>query len=253
VFDGAAWTIGQDWSASNTWTWIPPVSGSYAVQVWARNAGSAAAFDAWRGVTSYPVGAPTALAATSLTADRTGPVPAGTPVTWTAAGIGGAGPYSYRFYVFNGTSWSIGRDWASSNAWTWIPPAPGTYQFQVWLRNNGSGATYDAWRAAGPVTVTAATPLSISSILTSPSAPFVVNGAATVIANASGGTGPYTYKFYVFNGTSWSVGRDWGASNTWTWTPTAPGTYSIQVWVRNAGSVADYDAWRPLGPFVVSP
>ena len=253
VFDGTTWTVGQDWSAQSTWTWIPPVSGTYAIQVWIRNAGSAAVYDAWQGVPSFPIGAPTTPTITSFSADRTGAAPAGTPVTWTAATSGGTGPYSYRFYVFNGTTWSIARDWAASNVWTWIPQAAGTYSFQVWQRNTGSAAPYDAWRAAGPMTVTAPAPLSVSSILTWPGAPLVAGGPAIVSASASGGTGPYTYRFWVFNGATWSVGRDWGTSSTWTWTPPAAGTYFFQVWVRNAGSAADYDAWRPYGPVVVNP
>ena len=253
VFNGSAWTVVQDWSADSTCTWIPPAAGTYAVQVWVRNAGSLSTYDAWLGKASYPVTAPATLTPKSFMANRAGPVPTGTPIKWTASATGGSGPYSYRFWVFNGSTWSIARDWAPSNTWTWAAPAPGTYWFQVWLRNNGSAASYDGWLGAGPVTVTAPAALSINSITLSPGAPLVAGGPATVAATASGGAGPYTYKFWVFNGVSWSVGQDWSPSATWTWTPPAAGSYSLQVWVRSAGSIADYDAWRPFGPVVVNP
>ena len=86
-----------------------------------------------------------------------------TPVTWTASATGGTGPYTYRFFVWNGASWTVGQDWSSSRTFVWIPPAAGSYQFQVWIRNAGSGATYDAWRGAGPYTASSWVPLSVSN------------------------------------------------------------------------------------------
>jgi hypothetical protein len=43
LFDGANWTILQNWSAGNTYTWTPSVANSaFRVAVWVRNAGSTA-------------------------------------------------------------------------------------------------------------------------------------------------------------------------------------------------------------------
>ena len=251
VFDGASWSVGQDWSASNTWEWVPSMAGSYRLQVWARNASSVAAYDAWRGVGPYTVGASTALGATGLSADRVFPVPARTPVTWTATAIGGAGPYSYRFNVFNGATWTVGQDWSAANTWTWVPPTAGTYFLQVWVRNAGSGAVYDAWLGTRPVAIGGAAALSVRNITTAPGSPLVVGGPAVIAATATGGTGPYTYQFLVYNGATWSIGQNWSSSSTLTWTPPAAGSYSVQVWIRNAGSGAAWDAWGGLGLLVL--
>ena len=40
------WQITQDWSADNTWLWVPSLPGTYAVQVWVRAAGSTATYQA---------------------------------------------------------------------------------------------------------------------------------------------------------------------------------------------------------------
>ncbi len=40
IYDKASWALGQDWSAADTWSWIPPTAGNYLVQVWVRNPGS---------------------------------------------------------------------------------------------------------------------------------------------------------------------------------------------------------------------
>jgi hypothetical protein len=252
VFDGAQWSVGRDWGTSNAWTWTPAVTGFYSFQVWVRNAGSAAAYDAWLGVGPAAVTGPAPLSISSFSANTSFPVVATTPVTWTADAAGGTGPYTFRFWVNNGSSWSLGQDWSPSNTWTWRPSAAGTYTFQVWARNAGSAATFDAWRPGGPVTVTDPPALSLTGMSPSLASPVAAGSRVTWTAAASGGTGPYTYEFWVHDGSAWTAGQDWSASNTWTWTPPGPGTYNFQVWARNAGSVATFDAWRPAGPFVVN-
>src|SRR5262245_38920939 len=72
-------------------------------------------------------------------------------------------------------------------------------------------------------------------------------GATSVVfsATASGGTGIYEYK-YLLRDThaQWSVVRRYGPDNTWTWDKTGAeaGSYLAVVWVRNAGSTAEFEA-----------
>jgi hypothetical protein len=155
--------------------------------------------------------------------------------------------------VYNGVSWSVGQDWSATPTWTWTPAAPANYIFQVWVRNAGSGAIYDAYRDAGPATIGSAAPLAVSSVTVSPLGPLVANAPAVVTATGTGGTGPYAYQFWVFDGSSWSVGQAWSASNTFTWTPLTPGSYTFQIWIRNAGSAGSWNAWGNMGPLNVIP
>jgi hypothetical protein len=254
VFDGTSWSLGQDWSASNTWTWIPPDSGYYTVQVWARNEGSSTV-DAWRSVGPVIIEANHGLELNTRLSpsDRVFPVhPAGTPVTWRLTAMGGAGPYTFKFYVWDGSGWTLGQDWSAADTFTWVPSAPGSYWLQVWARNAGSMTEFDAWGQTD-VSVGSAVPLAVTRFTMSPMSPLVVNGPATFGATVIGGTGPYTYQFWVYDGTSWSLGRDWDAASSFTWVPPANGTYSFQVWVRNAGSMTAFDTWASLGPVTVVP
>ncbi len=251
VYNGTSWSLGRDWASGSTWVWTPSAPGSYIVQVWARNAGSSADYDAWLGSSSFTVTGPPPLAVSALTPSPAGSTSLGTSVTWTALATGGTAPYSYKFYLYNGTSWLLARDWGSAATWTWTPSATGSYIVQVWVRNTGSSASYDAWLGSSSYAITPAAPLDVTAL--SPSMTTAAVGTPVLwTTTAAAGTSPYTYKFYVFDGTTWTIGQDWSSANTWQWTPPAAGTYTIQVWARNAGSSASLDAWRGYSGYVVT-
>jgi hypothetical protein len=69
-------------------------------------------------------------------------------------------------------------------------------------------------------------------------------GDVTFTATASGGTGTYEYRFELKDPITglWSVAQNYGdpAGNSWTWTPSATGSYRVAVYARNAGSRGTY-------------
>jgi hypothetical protein len=67
----------------------------------------------------------------------------------------------------------------------------------------------------------------------------VAGTAVTFTAAAAGGIAPYQFKWWVYDGTAWWVAQDWGGAATFTWRPTASGSYLVAVWVRNAGVLND--------------
>src|SRR4051794_3449760 len=83
-------------------------------------------------------------------------------------------------------------------------------------------------------------PLSVTNVVANLPSPQAPGTTITFSATATGGTAPYQYKWWVSNGTTSTLGRDWSTSNTFAWTPSAPSpTYTITVWARNASSTAD--------------
>jgi alpha-amylase len=93
-----------------------------------------------RNVTATFAAAVAPLTVTSFTADKTGPQPVGTAITFTVTGSGGVAPYQYKWWVWNGSAWSLGRDWGTGNTFTWTPTAAGSYFIHVWVRSNGTVA-----------------------------------------------------------------------------------------------------------------
>jgi hypothetical protein len=83
-------------------------------------------------------------------------------------------------------------------------------------------------------------PLSVTNVVANLPSPQPAGATITFSAIAAGGTAPYQYKWWISNGTTSTLGRDWSTSNTFAWTPSAPSpTYTITVWARNASSTAD--------------
>jgi len=119
---------------------------------------------------------------------------------------------------------------------------------------------YNTGAAVSPLSTEAVwVPPSITTFtgLTSSSPyPLVPGTPVTWTATASNNLGPVEYRFYLYKKTAWVMVRDYGQSNTYTWTPTASdsGTpYFLQVWARAVGSTAAYEAWRGTYSFDVGP
>ena len=100
--------------------------------------------------------------------------------------------------MWDGTACSVGQEWNTTDTWTWIPPTAGTYSFRVWARNAGSSAEFDAWRSFGPMTVGVPAALTVTVLTPNLTSPVPAGMPVTWTAKASGGTTPYTYKFFVW-------------------------------------------------------
>ncbi|NJD62241.1 MAG: hypothetical protein FIA93_05920, partial [Deltaproteobacteria bacterium] len=112
-------SIVRPYSPSATWSWgtagIP--GGTYEIQVQARNAGSAAPFEATQTMT-YTVTTPSAATVT-LTPSPAGPQPPGTLVTFTAnATPAGAFEYQFTGRKIGDLVFSVGQSYSNLNAWT---------------------------------------------------------------------------------------------------------------------------------------
>jgi len=241
----------QSYSSNNSYVWFPP-AGAHALQVWVRNSGSSASYDAWLGTGTFTVLAPTARV-TSFNSDVAFPAPVNTPVMFTAAASAGAAPVEYKFWRYTaGGGWTLARDYTSSNVYTWYPPE-GSNAVQVWVRAVGSTVSYQDLSSIGPFDVVVP-PTKLTAIRSNVAFPAAPTTTIRWTAIASG-VGPFEYKFFRYNQSNgWVVLRDWSQSNQASWTPgvTNVGENALQVWVRTVGSNVTYEDWRGTGSFLIA-
>jgi len=170
------------------------------------------------------------------------PASAGTTVTWRAKALGGPAPLQYQFWRYSARSaaWTMVRDYSVDNTYTWTPGATdlGTYQYQVWVRANGSTARYDQYRPSDVFEIKNAPP-AVASLLPDKISPVGTGTPVTWTAQAAGGQGPLEYEFWRYQDSTgvWTMVQAYGSSSAYTWTPATSdaGTYSLQVWVRRQG------------------
>ena len=248
--DGTGWQLAQPYSSTNTYTTYPP-AGNNAVQAWVRTVGSGVNFEDYRGTGMFVV-ASTPARLTSLTPDFEFYSSVGQPIVFTATGAGGTGSLEYKFFIYshNTGSWMVLRDWSAANYVTWTP-SPGTagqYRVQAWVRTTGTGVMYEDWRQTSLFIVTNSTSLSLSWNRTLQG---VRTGDVVTFSAAVGGTGPWEYRFLTYDGASWST-TGYTSDNTFTWTLTA-GTRALQVWIRQVGTMSQWERWQGTGLFVVNP
>ena len=261
VSNGNASTVAVNWTTSNRFTWTPTAdSASYAITVWVRSAGNAA--DVLEATTYlvYPVGNTTntgAAISVSMTANRVAPQAPFTAITWTATPAGGGAPHQYKWRVFDGTAWTVSANWSPTNSFVWTPSAANpNYRVEVWLRSAGSSA--DAPEAstasAFPIAPAGANgAVSSVSLTSNRTAPQPIGNAIGFTATPTGGTAPFVYKWFVFDGSNWTLVVNWDSNATFGWTPTvANANYRVRVWVKAASYYADQPEASGELPFAIT-
>ena len=142
---------------------------------------------------------------------------------------------------FDGTSsrqYTQTIDVGNVTSFLFTVPIP-TQRYYLALRAyNTAGAIspYSNEVVISPVTL----PLTVTGISANKTSPQAAGTTITFAATATGGTTPYQFKWWIVNGASTTLGKQWSTSNSFAWTPTVAGSgYKIRVWARNASSTAD--------------
>jgi Glucodextranase, domain B len=211
------------------------------------------------------------LAITGLTSNLASPQSAGTTVTFFTGATGGRGPYQFKWFIFDGASWSVARDWSSATTLAWRPTRRAAYRIGIWARDATTKADVGNVAASVPFTVKAGSalpsvtppssqvssptptsgPLTITGLTSNLASPQSAGTSVTFFTAATGGRGPYQFKWFVFDGVSWTVARDWSSATTLAWRPTTRAAYRIGVWARDATTKADVGNVAASVPFKV--
>ena len=191
------------------------------------------------------------VTALALSSNLPSPQALGTTVSWLSTATGGVAPYEFQWSLYKAGSWTV-WPWASASTWTWIPStAASDYQVRVAVRSSGSSSAAGEMTQSMPFTITAPK-VSSATLGSNVPAPQVVGTTVLWSAGGAGGVAPYQYKWWVYDGKTWTAATGWTTSSTWSWTPTAANnSYSVRVWIRSAGSVTDAAETSASVPFAI--
>lgn len=233
---GGAWTLAQTYTSSAhlSWATAGKAAGSYRFSIWARDASSPNAYDAF---TAFQyVLTPTCTSVTSSTVPLSATT-VGNNVTLSAAATGCSSP-QYEFWVHEpGEAWTLAQTYSSNSSFKLITAgkAWGAYRFSIWARDSTSSNTYDAFRAFDYTLLPICGAVGATTL---PSTAAGVGNTVTVTASASGCPNPL-YEFWVLApGGTWTLAQPYSASSVFKWVTAgkAKGVYRISVWVRDASS-----------------
>ena len=248
---GGSWTVVQAYSTRSTATWNTTglATGVYQFDVWARQSGSGASWEAHLSPNpTYTLQAGSPCTAVTWNAPSpASPQAPGTQVTLSGTAAGCPNP-QFQFYILPpGGSWTILQAYSSSASMVWNTggSATGSYQFDIWVRQLGSSASYEAHVSPNPTyTLQTGAPCTSVTLGFNPASPRAAGTSVQLSAAATGCPNP-EYEFWVqAPGGQWTMLQGYGAGSTVTWNTTglAPGTYLFDVWVRQSGSTAQYEA-----------
>ncbi len=222
------WTLLQNYSATNTYTW--KISGTSARQIYVdvRDGNGKTARSA-----ALSVGVGTLKPKVSLTTSATN-VKAGTSVKFTAKASDGSGSYQYKFLLQNPTTgkFAVLKDYSTANTYTW--KAGGSGKRNVFV---------DVKDSKGQITRSTAVVVNTTAAVTKPTAKVTANvtkaaagSKVTVKATATGGSGNYQYRYLLKNPKTGNIVelKGYSSSNTYVWTAGGSGARHLLVDVKDS-------------------
>ena len=238
IYDGAAWTVVQDYSSTNYYDWTPSKASVYKIWIDVKDATSPKDVDTSKQI-SYILCDSVSLA--SITANKTSPQLPGAGIKVTANASGGTS-LLYRFWIYDGAAWTVVQDYSSANYYSWTPSKAAAYRIWVDVKDKISTKSVDLSKE---ISYTICRPAAFSSITTDKQGPQKPGTPIKITANTSGGTSSL-YRFWIYDGSAWTVVQDYSSSNYYNWTPSKAAVYKIWVDVKDVTSVKAVDTSKQI-------
>jgi hypothetical protein len=172
-------------------------------------------------------------------------------ITWTN-NLGSSATVRLDLSQDGGSTWatiaaSVQNSSATGGSYNWTVAGSAVTNARiraVWTANTNVVGSTGNFTLAIPT-------MSVTSLTASLPSPQPAGASVTWTTAAAGGIAPLQYQYWINAGGGWTMVRDFGTSNTWTWTPTQIGHYVVQVRVRSAGTTSGYDTSKDSADFQI--
>ena len=176
-----------------------------------------------------------------------------TPVNFVTKANFGNPANEVRFLIerFSAGTWEpLGTALANATTFTDTTATPGTnYAYRVYGVNATDIGQPMGQLAPGAISNTATIsngPATSANLMPNMLSPQIAGTTIQFTGTGNGGTGDYEYQFRLRSlAGTWTTAQAYSSTPTWNWDTTglSSGTYRVVVWVRNTGSVAQYEAY----------
>jgi hypothetical protein len=173
----------------------------------------------------------------NLEVNQTSPQMVGTPISVKATSEGSSNP-EYRFYVRDdkGDLTTI-QEYSSQDTITWTPTVPGTYTIIVEAKDKYKTGSASLFEARNEINYTINVGKVSSVQVEADQASTNIVGTPITFTATSEGSNEPVYLFYVKDAKgNLTTLQEYSDDNTFTWTPTSKGHYTVIVHSKDKGS-----------------
>ena len=212
----------QEYSDKSTYTWKPDTKGDYNIKVTVKDEDGNRDYDS----ITYTIKKKTInLSIDSFTVSSKS-VKVGETVKLSASASGGSGTVQYKFVAKKDSKETVIRDYSTTKTATWTPSVAGDYELLVYVKDSDGNSDSDS------ASCTVEESDEDIVITTDKASPQVTGTSIRITAKANNAK---EYRFSIYESNSgWSTLREYGTSNTVTWTPKSSGNYIIWVDVKDS-------------------
>jgi titin len=240
--DGNGWKNIQDYSTSPNATWQPDTTGTYFIEVCAKEYSYTPIptndYDL-RYQIIYKV---IAGATTVTTTVNPTTIILTNPVTISAiSDIKTNAEYSYYYSDDNGLNWKLIQNFSTMVSTIFYPTTSGDFLIKSRVRSIGNLADYEAESQSVSLHVNPKS-LTGTDINVTPANSVVIGNTVTINGVSQGGLNPlYRISIKTADGTVLPISNAYQLSGNFNWIPDTKGNYAITVDCKETTSINDYD------------
>ncbi len=147
-----------------------------------------------------------------------------------AKAVGGVKPYTYAYYIYKNNSIVQRKGYTSDSYFEYTPTSEGLYKATIFVKD-ATGTIKSA--TTNVCNVVDKNKLYVSASIYPSEATIGENLWGDI--NAEGGTGEYSYAYYVYKDNVLVKKNAYTGSSYMEYTPTSPGVYKITAFVKDTG------------------